>query len=194
MASAISPRQRSHLFGQVPSVIWFTGLSGSGKTTLANQLEVHLHDLRFKTFLLDGDNVRSGLCSDLDFSDRARSENLRRVAEVAKLFVESGVIVLATFISPFEEDRVRVRKIIGHQNLIEVFLDCPLEVCEQRDTKGLYKRARAGEIKNFTGIGSRYEVPVSPDITINTQANSIDVSVGLLMKVIIPKISLPAGR
>jgi adenylyl-sulfate kinase len=175
---------------QHATLIWFTGLSGSGKSTLAVQLEAQLHNLGYKTYLLDGDNIRSGLNKDLSFTDEARIENIRRIGEVSKLLLDAGVIVLSAFISPFIEDREQVKRIVGNDNYIEVFVDTPLEVCEQRDVKGLYKKARAGEVKNFTGIDSPYEQPKNPDIRIETHKVSLRESVGMLQELIIPKISL----
>jgi len=176
-----------------PKVIWFTGLSGSGKTTLATLFEQKLRQLGFKTTLLDGDVIRKGLNKDLGFSDADRAENIRRIAEVSKLMIDSGLIVLSAFISPFEADRARVRQTVGAENMIEVFVDCPLEVCEQRDTKGLYKKARAGEINNFTGISSPYERPRNPDIVIPTHQLSIEQSVEKLGNTIIPRLRV-SGR
>ncbi len=170
-------------------VIWFTGLSGSGKSTLATHLEFQLYAQNFKTYLLDGDNVRGGLNKDLDFSDDSRKENIRRIGEVSKLFLDSGLIVLSAFISPFEEDRNQVRTIVGSENFLEVFVDCPLAVCEERDIKGLYKKARAGEVKNFTGITSPYERPLHPDITISTHLQDVDESQSTLIEFIVPRIS-----
>lgn len=154
-------------------VLWFTGLSGSGKSTIASAVESALFAKGFKTFALDGDNIRQGINKDLGFSEEDRTENLRRIAEVAKLFVDSGTITLAAFISPTRKDRAMVASIIGTNDFIEIFIDTPLEICEQRDPKGLYKKARAGEIKNFTGIDAPYEVPISPDLHIKTAENSI---------------------
>lgn len=173
---------------QRSKVIWFTGLSGSGKSTLAVQLEFQLHCNHFKTYLLDGDNIRGGLNNDLDFSDKSRKENIRRIGEVSKLFLDSGLIVLSAFISPFEEDRHQVRTIVGAENFIEVFVDCPLVVCEERDVKGLYKRARTGEVKNFTGISSPYEVPQNPDIRISTHVQTIAQSTDQLFSSVVPRI------
>lgn len=187
--SKITKEERYRLLKQRPKVIWFTGLSGSGKSTLATQLEFQLYARHFKTYLLDGDNVRGGLNKDLDFSDDARKENIRRIGEVSKLFLDSGLVVLSAFISPFEEDRNQVRHIVGDENFIEVFVDCPLEVCEQRDIKGLYKKARLGEVKHFTGITSPYERPLNPDITVSTHLQSIHESLTLLMELITPRIS-----
>ncbi|MDP4285478.1 MAG: adenylyl-sulfate kinase [Bacteroidota bacterium] len=149
-------------------VIWFTGLSGSGKSTLANGVEQKLFSNGIKCYALDGDNVRLGINKDLDFSDTGRKENIRRVAEIAKLMADAGLIVIASFISPFKEDREIAKKIIGEDHFIEVFVDCPLEVCEQRDVKGLYKKARQGTIKEFTGISSPYEAPDHANITIHS--------------------------
>jgi len=178
------------LHQQNAKLIWFTGLSGSGKSTLATHLEYQLFHQDFKTYLLDGDNIRTGLNKDLDFSDNARKENIRRIGEVAKLFLDSGLIVLSAFISPFEEDRSNVRNIVGKDNFIEVFVDCPLEICEQRDIKGLYKKARLGEVKSFTGIHSPYEPPVHPDITIPTHLQSLEESLEKLINFITPQLSV----
>ena len=163
---------------QRATLIWFTGLSGSGKSTLAVQLEAQLHGLGFKTYLLDGDNIRAGLNKDLSFTDEGRVENIRRIGEVSKLLLDAGVVVLSAFISPFQADREQVKEIVGPENYIEVFVDAPLEVCEQRDVKGLYKKARAGEVKNFTGIDSPYEAPTQADVVIETGNLSIDESIG----------------
>lgn len=187
--SKVTKAERARLLSQKPRVIWFTGLSGSGKSTLATHLEVQLNAQNFKTYLLDGDNVRTGLNSDLDFSDHSRKENIRRIGEVSKLFIDSGIIVLSAFISPFEEDRNQVRAIVGAEIFLEVFVDCPLEICEQRDVKGLYKKARLGEVKNFTGITSPYERPLNPNITISTHLQSLNESLTLLIDYIVPRIS-----
>src|SRR5688572_9230719 len=175
---------------QQATLIWFTGLSGSGKSTLAVQLEAQLHALGYKTYLLDGDNIRAGLNKDLSFTDDGRVENIRRIGEVSKLLLDAGVIVLSAFISPFNTDREQVRQIVGAANYIEVFVDAPLEVCEQRDVKGLYKKARAGEVKNFTGIDSPYEAPTNADLIIPTGSWSIEESIGRLMNFVVPRISL----
>ncbi len=179
---------REQLLQQRAKLIWFTGLSGSGKSTLAMQLEAELYKLGFKTYLLDGDTIRNGLNQDLVFDESGRKENIRRIAEVCKLFVDAGVVVLATFISPFARDREQVRKIVGAEHYIEVFVDAPLDVCEKRDVKGLYKKARAGEIKDFTGIDSPYEIPKRPDVTIRTDEMAVNKSVDLLVKYVMPKI------
>ena len=186
----VSIEQRHKLLNQRPRLIWFTGLSGSGKSTLAVQLEAQLYSLGFKTYLLDGDNIRTGLNKDLTFSDDGRVENIRRIGEVSKLMIDAGLVVLSAFISPFEADRQQVKTIVGSENYIEVFVNTPIEVCEQRDVKGLYKKARAGEVKNFTGIDSPYEEPKNPDITIPTHELSLEQSVGVLMKRILPEIRL----
>jgi adenylylsulfate kinase len=186
----VSSEERRALLKQSPKLIWFTGLSGSGKSTLAVQLEAVLHAKGFKTYLLDGDNIRAGINKDLTFTDADRIENIRRIGEVSKLMLDSGIIVLSAFISPFQSDRDQVKKIVGAENYIEVFVDTPLEVCEQRDVKGLYKKARAGEIKNFTGIDSSYEIPVSPDIIIQTHVLSVNDSLALLLSAVEKKIAL----
>jgi adenylylsulfate kinase len=149
-------------------IIWFTGRSGSGKSTLAHAVEEVLHQMGCRTFVLDGDNVRHGLCGDLDFSDAGRVENIRRVGEVSKLFMEAGVIVLTAFISPYRSDREHVRALVGHGDFIEIYCDTPIEVCESRDVKGLYKKARAGVIPEFTGISSPYEKPLTAELVVNT--------------------------
>jgi adenylylsulfate kinase len=148
--------------------LWFTGLSGSGKSTLAHAIEERLHLMGCRTYVFDGDNVRHGLCGDLGFSLKGRSENMRRIAEMVNLFLDAGVISLTAFISPLKADRELVQQIIGSENLIEVYCNCSLEICEKRDVKGLYKKARAGEIKNYTGISSPYEAPKNPDIELDT--------------------------
>lgn len=156
------------------AIIWFTGLSGAGKSTLAHAVEERLHQLGCRTFVLDGDNVRHGLCGDLGFSDQNRMENIRRVGEVAKLFMEAGVIVLTAFISPFRVDRERVRGMVEHGDFIEIYCDSPIEVCESRDIKGLYKKARAGQILEFTGITSPYEKPDKPEVIVETGHASLN--------------------
>jgi len=158
-------------------VLWFTGFSGSGKSTLAHAIEEQLHQQGCKTFVLDGDNIRHGLSSGLTFSEQDRKENLRRIGEVSKLFVEAGVIVLTAFISPFRKDRERVRSLMPHGDFLEVYVDCPIEVCEERDVKGLYRKARAGEVKEFTGISSPYEPPEKPELTVNTEQETLEESV-----------------
>ncbi len=165
---------RSHLKGQKPVILWFTGLSGAGKSTIANLVESKLHLMGRHTYMLDGDNIRHGLNRDLGFTDADRVENIRRVAETAKLFVEAGIIVLVSFISPFRSERQMARDLVGEGEFLEIFVDAPLSVVEERDPKGLYKKARAGEIKHFTGIDSPYEPPVSPDVVLDTTAGTAD--------------------
>lgn len=186
----VSQSQRQELLNQKAKLIWFTGLSGSGKSTLAVQLEAILFTKGYKTYLLDGDNIRAGINKDLSFTDIDRIENIRRIGEVSKLMLDSGIVVLSAFISPFQSDREQVKKIVGAENYIEVFVDTPLEVCEQRDVKGLYKKARAGEIKNFTGIDSTYEIPKNPDIIIQTHVLSVNDSLDLLLGAVEKKIAL----
>ena len=186
----IDSTKRQNLLNQRPIVVWFTGLSGSGKSTLSNLLEVELHESGFKTYALDGDNIRHGLCNDLAFTEEDRVENIRRIGEVAKLFLDSGVIVLNSFVSPFEKDREAVRNLVGSDNFIEVFVDCPLEVCEARDVKGLYKKAREGKIRNFTGITSPFEVPQKPDVIIKSAEEDPKDSLHKLLSIVEPKISI----
>jgi adenylylsulfate kinase len=174
---------------QQGKVIWFTGLSGSGKSTLATQLESELHKLGFKTYLLDGDTVRSGLNKDLSFSDDDRRENIRRVGEVCALMIDAGIIVLSAFISPFQEERMNVKNLVGECNYLEVFVDAPLAVCEARDVKGIYAKARKGLIKNFTDIDSPYERPVDPFVVVKTDVMSVEESVRLLVKEVVEGIS-----
>lgn len=163
---SITKEDRAKKTGQKPCILWFTGLSGSGKSTIANTLEKMLYENGNLTYLLDGDNIRHGLNRDLGFDEASRKENIRRIGEVAKLFVDSGLIVLTAFISPFIKDREFVRNLVEEGEFIEIFIDTPLDVCEKRDPKGLYKKARNGEIKDFTGIHSPYEPPKSPEIHI----------------------------
>ena len=190
ISTKVSKEQREKLFNQKTNLIWFTGLSGSGKSTLAVQLEAQLFERGFKTYLLDGDNIRAGINKDLSFTDEGRVENIRRIGEVSKLMLDSGVIVLSAFISPFNADREQVKNIVGADNYIEVFVDTPIEVCEQRDVKGLYKKARAGEIKNFTGIDSPYEKPGKPDVIVPTDKMSVNDSLDLLLNFVLPRITL----
>lgn len=159
------------------AIIWFTGLSGAGKSTLAHTVEEELHQRGCRTFVLDGDNVRHGLCGDLGFTAQDRIENIRRIGEMAKLFMEAGVIVLTAFISPFRADRERVRGMVEHGDFIEIYCDTPIETCESRDVKGLYQKARAGQIPEFTGISSPYEAPENPELTVNTGADELEICV-----------------
>lgn len=172
-AGAIAKNERAQRYGHRGVVVWLTGLSGSGKSTLAHELERRLFDANCLVTALDGDNVRHGLCSDLGFSVADRQENIRRIGEMAKLFAEAGHIVVTAFISPFHEDRERVRGLLPHGDFFEVFIECPLAVCEARDVKGFYRRARAGEIAGYTGIDSPYEVPARPELVLNTAEFSI---------------------
>ena len=171
--ATVTRARREAQNGHRGAIIWFTGLSGAGKSTLAHAVEEHLHQMGCRTFVLDGDNVRHGLCGDLGFSAADRVENIRRVGEVAKLFMEAGVIVLTAFISPFRGDRNKVRAMVQPGEFVEIYCQCPVEVCEQRDTKGLYKKARAGEIGQFTGISSPYEAPDRPELVVNTSERSL---------------------
>ena len=168
-------------------VVWFTGLSGSGKSTIAHAVEEELHQIGCRTVVLDGDNVRHGLCKDLCFSDSNRDENIRRISEVAKLFIDSGIITLTAFISPFKEERDKVKELIVGDDLIEIYVKCPISVCEARDVKGMYKKARANMIKNFTGISSPYEIPESPDLIVNTEQETIDESVKKVLNTLFDK-------
>ena len=175
--ASVTRERRNQSNNHQSVVLWFTGLSGSGKSTLAHVLEEKLFKKGCKTFVLDGDNVRHGLNSNLDFSDNDRKENIRRIGEVAKLMLESGLIVMTAFISPFREDRVAVRNLISNSDFIEIYCKASLKTCEERDVKGLYKRARAGEIKNYTGIDSPYEAPENPELIIDTDKETLDESV-----------------
>jgi len=174
---AVSREARNSQYKHPSFVLWFTGLSGSGKSTIANVVEQELFKKGFKTYTLDGDNIRSGINKGLSFSEEDRYENLRRIAEVGKLFVDAGIITIGAFVSPLEKDREQVKNIIGEQDFVEIFVDTSLEECERRDVKGLYKKARAGEIKNFTGIDAPYESPQNPDILIETEKESIEEAV-----------------
>ena len=175
--ATVTRKRRNQLNSHKSVVIWFTGLSGSGKSTLAHSVEEELHNLDCRTFVLDGDNVRHGLSSNLSFSDDDRKENIRRIGEAAKLMMESGVIAMTAFISPFKKDRNLVRQLLPQGDFIEIYCNASLEACESRDVKGLYKRARAGEIKNYTGIDSPYEAPSNPELVIDTESESLEESV-----------------
>ena len=179
--SSISRQDLERLRGHRGMVIWFTGLSGSGKSTLANALNEALYAKKISTYLLDGDNIRHGLCKDLGFSDKDREENIRRIGEVANLFMNAGIVAITAFVSPFESDRENVRKIIG-KDFIEIFCAANLDICETRDTKGLYKKARLGEIKDFTGISSPYEIPNDPEIIVETGSLDLNSSVRQIMR------------
>ncbi|MDP1665944.1 MAG: adenylyl-sulfate kinase [Methylobacter sp.] len=173
-------------------VLWFTGFSGSGKSTLAHAVEERLHQSGLNTFVLDGDNIRHGLCSDLGFSDQDRKENIRRISETAKLLIEAGVITLTAFISPFKAERATARSLMPQGDFIEIYCFCPLTVCEQRDVKGLYKKARLGEILDFTGISSPYEEPENPDLKIDTHQLTLEESVQQVISLLRDRNILPA--
>jgi adenylylsulfate kinase len=175
--ATVTRERRNQLNKHKSVVIWFTGLSGSGKSTLAHSVEEELHQLNCRTFVLDGDNVRHGLSSNLGFSNPDRKENIRRIGEVSKLMMEAGVITITAFISPFKDDRNMVREMLPHGDFIEIYCQASLETCEVRDIKGLYKLARAGKIKNYTGIDSPYDIPENPELIINTEDNSLEESV-----------------
>ena len=181
--ATVTRKRREQMNGHRAINLWFTGLSGSGKSTLAHAVEERLHELGCRTFVFDGDNVRQGLCGDLSFSLDDRHENIRRIGEMVNLFLQAGVIALTAFISPMRSDRQRVRDIIGEREFVEIFCRCPLEVCEQRDVKGMYKKARAGEIKNYTGISSPYEEPVNPDLILDSGGSqSLDECVEVVIQ------------
>lgn len=175
-------------------VLWFTGLSGAGKSTLAHAVEEQLFQYGFNTFVLDGDNIRHGLCGDLSFSDTDRKENIRRIGETAKLMLEAGVITLTAFISPFRVERAMVRRLMPHGDFLEIYCHCPINVCEQRDVKGLYKKARQGEIKDFTGISSPYEEPENPELVIDTGKLGLDASVAQVIALLRSRAILPADE
>jgi len=180
-ASVVDASTRALVKSQKPITLWLTGLSGAGKSTIANALELALVERGRHTYLLDGDNVRLGLCKDLGFSDADREENIRRIAELAKLFMDAGLIVITAFISPFQHDRALARDVIGDEKFIEVFIDTPLSECERRDPKGLYGKARSGVIKNFTGIDSAYESPLNPDVRVNTLEENLETCVAKIL-------------
>lgn len=178
----ISKNQREAQHGHKACLIWFTGLSGSGKSTLADLVEVDLHNKGFSTYILDGDNIRQGINKDLSFAPQDRSENIRRIAEISNLMLEAGVLTLATFVSPYIKDRLLVKQIVGPDNFIEIYVNTSIEECERRDVKGLYKKARKGEIKDMTGISSPYEVPKNPDFEVVTDGKSIGHNVHSILK------------
>ena len=178
----ITKSQRAAALNQQPIILWMTGLSGSGKSTIANAVERQLKHNGFHTFLLDGDNIRHGLNKDLGFTDADRIENIRRIGEVSKLMTDAGLIVITAFISPFESERNMVREMMDEGEFVEIFIDTPLEIAEARDVKGLYAKARAGELQNFTGIDSPYETPLKPEIVINTEELSIEVAADVIVK------------
>jgi adenylylsulfate kinase len=185
----VTKNQRADRLKQNPKLFWFTGLSGSGKSTLANAVESKLFEMGYMTFSLDGDNIRTGLNKDLGFSDEDRIENIRRIAEVSKLMLDGGLIVVSAFISPFRSERKMIAELVGEENFIEIFVDCPIEICEQRDVKGLYKKARAGMIKNFTGIDSPYEKPENPAVHIQSGYEGLQESIDKIIQIILAEIS-----
>lgn len=186
----VSREKRNQKNNHNSFVIWFTGLSGSGKSTIANKVEEVLFETGIKTYTLDGDNIRMGINKGLGFSENDRHENLRRIAEVGKLFVDAGVVTVAAFVSPLQKDRELVKSIIGPNNFVEVFVHTSLEECEKRDVKGLYKKARAGEIKNFTGIDAPYEAPTQPDVLIETEKESVAAAVKKVVTFVKHKLEL----
>ena len=177
----VSKKSREKLHGHNSCLIWFTGLSGSGKSTLANLVEIELHKKGFSTYSLDGDNIRRGINKNLSFTPEDRSENIRRIAEIANLMIDAGILTLAAFISPYIKDREGVKQIVGNDNFIEIYINTSLEECEKRDVKGLYKKARKGEIKDMTGISSPYEAPINPDLEVVTDAQTIEESVDKIL-------------
>ncbi|GAA3658251.1 adenylyl-sulfate kinase [Flavivirga jejuensis] len=189
ITNTISKNDRNVLNKHNSFLVFFTGLSGAGKSTIANNLEELLYKEKIHTYILDGDNVRTGINEDLGFSPEDRSENNRRIGEISKLFIDAGFVVFATFISPYKSDRDRIKQTVKPENFIEIFVNTSLEVCEQRDTKGLYRKARAGEIKNMTGVSAPYEAPENPDIEVS-HLNTIDESVNLIYAKIVDKLKL----
>ena len=171
---SVDKSKRIFKYKQIPKLIWFTGLSGSGKSTLANSLEIKLFSEGYITYCLDGDNIRNGISNDLDFTEKDRTENIRRIAEVSKLMLDAGIIVCASFITPLISQRKLIKNIVGHENFLEIYVSTSLNVCENRDVKGLYAKARSGIIKNFTGISSTYEIPKSPLINIDTSEKDVE--------------------
>lgn len=192
--ATVTAEDRERLLSQKGCVIWFTGLSGSGKSTLANAVAQLLHQRQHHTYVLDGDNVRHGLNKNLGFSPADREENIRRIGEVARLFADAGTIVMTAFISPYRADRVQARALLPANRFVEVFVECPLDVCEERDVKGLYKKARAGEIKEFTGISAPYESPIEPEVTLNTAELSLEESALAVIAYLEAADLVPTGR
>ena len=193
-AGAVTRGDREQLNGHRGCTVWLTGLSGSGKSTIAVELEKRLWDGGVRAYILDGDNIRHGLNKNLGFSPADRTENIRRIGEVAKLFTDAGIVAITAFISPYRADRDQVRALMQPGDFIEVLVDCPVEVCEQRDVKGLYKKARAGQIPEFTGISAPYEAPLSPELTIHTQSQSVEASAGQIIAHLREKRLIPAAR
>jgi adenylylsulfate kinase len=182
--ATVTRERRESLQGHKAAALWFTGLPSSGKSTIAHSVEERLHQLRCRTFVLDGDNVRHGLCGDLGFSEADREENIRRIGEMAKLFLESGTIVLAAFVSPTRRDRERARGLLQHGDFLEIFCRCPVSICEHRDPKGHYQRAKAGQLKNFTGVSAPYEEPVGPELVLDTDQLTIEDSVSAVLRLL----------
>ena len=191
--ATVTRMRREQLNRHKSVLLWFTGLSGAGKSTLAHAVEERLHQMGRQTFVLDGDNVRHGLCIDLGFSEEDRVENIRRIGEVAKLFLETGVITLTAFISPFYKDREIARSLFSHDDFLEIYCECPLEICEKRDVKGLYQQARDGKIKNFTGISSPYEAPSDPELVIDTSLLSLEKSTHQVLELLQQRGFLSSG-
>lgn len=192
--ASVTRDRRQQLNGHRSAAIWFTGLSGSGKSTLSHAVEERLYQMSCRTLVLDGDNVRHGLCGDLGFSEDDRKENIRRIGETAKLFVEAGIITLTAFISPFSADRLRARRLFEPGDFIEVYCSCPLEICERRDVKGMYQRARAGIIQNFTGISSPYEEPEQPELAVDTGSMTLDQCVDQVIDYLQSRGIIPAPQ
>lgn len=184
----VTRQMRNRLNGHKSIALWFTGLPSSGKSTIAHSVEKRLYEMGVRTYTLDGDNVRHGLCSDLGFSKEDRTENLRRIAEVIKLFLDAGIVVLAAFVSPLREQREKIKTLIGQEDFIEIYCRCPVEVCELRDSKGMYKKAKNGEIKEYTGVSAPYEEPENPTLIIDTHLLSIEESVDRVLKLVESKI------
>lgn len=191
---SVSMEDRERLGGHAAAVLWFTGLSGSGKSTLASAVERRLHALACRTFVLDGDNLRHGLCSDLGFSSADRHENIRRAGEVAALFVQSGAIVLSALISPFESDRARARRLVPEGRFFEIYCNANVDECERRDVKGLYRRARSGEVRDFSGISSPYEAPDAPELVLHTARDSVEQCVEGVIAMLQARLGLPGAR
>ena len=189
--ATVSRNDREKIHKHRSVILWFTGLSGSGKSTLAHAVEDYLHNKGCSTFVLDGDNVRHGLCSDLGFTDEDRIENIRRIGELAKLIIEAGVVTLTAFISPFKSDRDAARKLVPHGDFLEIYCKCPITTCEKRDVKGLYKKARAGEIPFFTGIGSPYEEPSNPELVVDTHTQPLQESVQSVISLLVERGIIP---
>lgn len=192
--ASVTRERRQQLNGHRSAAIWFTGLSGSGKSTLAHAVEERLYRMKCRTFVLDGDNVRHGLCGDLGFSEDSRKENIRRIGEVVKLFVEAGMITLTAFISPFSADRLRARQLLEPGDFIEVYCRCPLEICESRDVKRIYQRARAGMIHDFTGISSPYEEPEQPELVVDTGTTPLEQCVAQVIGDLYDRGIIPAPQ